>query len=98
MVMNARFIEQYGTHVVIGVSMGGKDVMYLRQSHPSNIQPFHLQELLKNKADARFMDSAQNISEDIYDQVLYLSLFIHYVLCGFKFSLAFAHKFGHLLL
>ncbi|KAI9114467.1 hypothetical protein K1719_014695 [Acacia pycnantha] len=58
----ARFIEEFGTHVVVGVSMGGKDVLYLRQSHSSNLQPTELQKLLKDKADMRFMDSAENSS------------------------------------
>ncbi|KAI9114279.1 hypothetical protein K1719_014507 [Acacia pycnantha] len=64
----ARFIEEFGTHVVVGVSMGGKDVLYLRQSHSSNLQPTELQKLLKDKADMRFMGSAENnslTSEDI---------------------------------
>ncbi|XP_054805043.1 MACPF domain-containing protein At4g24290-like [Prosopis cineraria] len=64
----ARFIEEFGTHVVVGVSMGGKDVLYLRQSHSSNLQPSDLQKLLKDKADMRFMGSAENsslTSEDI---------------------------------
>ncbi|XP_028770150.1 MACPF domain-containing protein At4g24290 [Neltuma alba] len=64
----ARFIEEFGTHVVVGVSMGGKDVLYLRQSYSSNLQPPELQKLLKDKADMRFMDSAENsclTSEDI---------------------------------
>ncbi|XP_028786229.1 MACPF domain-containing protein At4g24290 [Neltuma alba] len=58
----ARFIEEFGTHVVVGVSMGGKDVLYLRQSHSSNLQPTDLQKLLKDKADMRFMGSAENSS------------------------------------
>ncbi|KAK4264640.1 hypothetical protein QN277_025791 [Acacia crassicarpa] len=58
----ARFIKEFGTHVVVGVSMGGKDVLYLRQSHSSNLQPADLQQLLKDKVDMRFMGSAENSS------------------------------------
>ncbi|KAI4343506.1 hypothetical protein L6164_010845 [Bauhinia variegata] len=53
----ARFIERFGTHVVVGVSMGGKDVLYMRQDHPSNLQPTDLQKLLKDIADKRILFS-----------------------------------------
>ncbi|MQK22372.1 hypothetical protein EI013_28805, partial [Escherichia coli] len=35
----AEFIEKYGTHVVVGVKMGGKDVVQLKQSKSSDLQP-----------------------------------------------------------
>ncbi|XP_057499473.1 MACPF domain-containing protein NSL1-like isoform X1 [Actinidia eriantha] len=50
----AEFIEKYGTHVVVGVKMGGKDVIHIKQLQNSNLQPTEVQKLLKQLADERF--------------------------------------------
>ncbi|KAL0927804.1 hypothetical protein M5K25_002015 [Dendrobium thyrsiflorum] len=52
----ARFIEKFGTHIIVGVKMGGKDVIYIRQQHYSNLQPVEVQRRLKEMADKRFLD------------------------------------------
>lgn len=54
----ASFIQKYGTHIVVGVKMGGKDVVYVKQQHSSNIQPADVQKRLKEMADKRFQDSS----------------------------------------
>ncbi|KAF6159669.1 hypothetical protein GIB67_029927 [Kingdonia uniflora] len=53
----ARFIEKFGTHVIVGVKMGGKDVIYVKQQHSSNLQPAEIQKRLKGIADKRFRDA-----------------------------------------
>uniref|UniRef100_A0A0C9RHM9 TSA: Wollemia nobilis Ref_Wollemi_Transcript_21704_2563 transcribed RNA sequence n=1 Tax=Wollemia nobilis TaxID=56998 RepID=A0A0C9RHM9_9CONI len=53
----AGFIEKYGTHVIIGIKMGGKDVIFLKQQHTSNLQATDVQKLLKRIADERFSDA-----------------------------------------
>ncbi|KAI4296790.1 hypothetical protein L6164_036715 [Bauhinia variegata] len=50
----AEFIEKYGTHIVIGVKMGGKDVVHLKQSKKSDLESAEVQKLLKQLADERF--------------------------------------------
>ncbi|XP_010243890.1 PREDICTED: MACPF domain-containing protein At4g24290 [Nelumbo nucifera] len=52
----AKFIGRFGTHVIVGVKMGGKDVIYLKQQHSSNLQPAEVQKRLKEMADKRFLD------------------------------------------
>ncbi|KAF5474440.1 hypothetical protein F2P56_006339 [Juglans regia] len=52
----AEFIEKYGTHIIVGVKMGGKDVIYIKQLETSNIQPTEVQKLLKQLADQRFSE------------------------------------------
>ncbi|KAG2683826.1 hypothetical protein I3760_10G051300 [Carya illinoinensis] len=52
----AEFIEKYGTHVVVGVKMGGKDVIGIKQLEKSNLQPNEVQQLLKKFADQRFSE------------------------------------------
>ncbi|XP_061375971.1 MACPF domain-containing protein At4g24290 [Gastrolobium bilobum] len=53
----ARFIETFGTHIIVGMKMGGKDVIYLKQQHSSTLQPADVQKRLKEMADRRFLDS-----------------------------------------
>ncbi|KAM7500768.1 hypothetical protein LguiA_025182 [Lonicera macranthoides] len=52
----AEFIEKYGTHVIVGVKMGGKDVIHLKQLQESNLEPTEVQKLLKQLADERYAE------------------------------------------
>lgn len=52
----ARFIEKFGTHIIVGVKMGGKDVIYVKQQHSSSLQPADVQKRLKAMADKRFLN------------------------------------------
>lgn len=54
----ARFIEKFGTHVIVGVKMGGKDVVYVKQQHSSSLEPDEVQKKLKEVADKRFNDAS----------------------------------------
>ncbi|KAK2438884.1 MACPF domain-containing protein [Trifolium repens] len=57
----ARFIKRFGTHVIVGVSMGGKDVLYVRQEGTSDLHdPASIQKLLTETASMKFMDTANN--------------------------------------
>ncbi|KAK3037701.1 hypothetical protein RJ639_031072 [Escallonia herrerae] len=53
----ARFIEKFGTHIIVGVKMGGKDVIYVKQQHSSSLLPAEVQKRLKAIADKRFLDA-----------------------------------------
>lgn len=52
--MMIRFIERYGTHVVVGVKMGGKEVLHIKQMQTSSLDPTQVQNSLKQLADQRF--------------------------------------------
>ncbi|KAI3456236.1 hypothetical protein Pfo_012899 [Paulownia fortunei] len=52
----AEFIDKYGTHVIVGVKMGGKDVIHIKQLQNSNLQSTEVQKLLKQLADERFCE------------------------------------------
>lgn len=54
----SRFIDKYGTHVVVGVKMGGKDVIHVKQLRNSNLQPPEVLKFLKLLADGRFSEDA----------------------------------------
>lgn len=53
----ARFIDSFGTHIIVGLKMGGKDVVYMKQQHSSSLQPVDVQKRLKDIADKRFSDA-----------------------------------------
>lgn len=52
-----RFIEKFGTHIIVGVKMGGKDVVFVKQQHSSSLQPAEVQKKLKEIADKRFVEA-----------------------------------------
>lgn len=58
----AEFIEKYGTHIVVGVKMGGKDVVHVKQLQNSHLQPNEVQKLLKELADERFSENVNRSS------------------------------------
>lgn len=67
--LHCRFIETFGTHIVVGVKMGGKDVIYMKQQHSSTLQPADIQKKLKDMADKRFLDANGQFgmpSEQVY--------------------------------
>ncbi|KAF8404321.1 hypothetical protein HHK36_009204 [Tetracentron sinense] len=64
LLFDSRFIEKFGTHVIVGVKMGGKDVIYLKQQHSSPLQPADVQKWLKQMADKRFLDANGQYSMD----------------------------------
>ncbi|KAI5336020.1 hypothetical protein L3X38_026154 [Prunus dulcis] len=53
-----KFIDKYGTHVIVGVKMGGKDMIYAKQQHSSPLQPAEVQKKLKDMADKMYIDGA----------------------------------------
>ena len=77
-----RFIQKFGTHVVVGVKMGGKDVVCFKQLYTSSLQAIEVQRRLKEKADGRFLDRKVDFSQDVdvnkvdYFLSLILSLFL----------------------
>nr|CAB3459888.1 unnamed protein product [Digitaria exilis] len=63
----ARFIDKFGTHIVVGIKIGGKDVIYLKQQHSSSLQPALVQKRLKDMSDRRFLDANGHYDMNIRD-------------------------------
>lgn len=59
-----KFIEKFGTHVIVGVKMGGKDVVYVKQLYSSTLEPSDVQRRLKEVADKRFNEGTGCFSHD----------------------------------
>ncbi|XP_022762743.1 MACPF domain-containing protein At4g24290-like isoform X2 [Durio zibethinus] len=53
----ARFIRTFGTHIIVGVKMGGKDVIYVKQQHSSIVRPADVHAKLKKMADEKFLEN-----------------------------------------
>lgn len=49
-----RFIEKYGTHIVVGLSVGAEDVVLVKQDKSSNMQPSDLKNHLNELGDQHF--------------------------------------------
>nr|XP_043612687.1 MACPF domain-containing protein At1g14780 [Erigeron canadensis] len=53
----ARFIEKYGTHIIVGISIGGQDVILMKQSKSSHLEPSQLKNHLEDLGDQLFNGS-----------------------------------------
>ncbi|PIN21227.1 hypothetical protein CDL12_06073 [Handroanthus impetiginosus] len=60
----AKFITKYGTHIITGVRVGGKDAVYVKQRHSSPLQDIDLQKILKDVSEKRFSDARGMSSND----------------------------------
>ncbi|CAI0397736.1 unnamed protein product [Linum tenue] len=54
--MLSRFIRTYGTHIIVGMAIGGQDVICVRQKHSSTIPPADLRKHLEDLGDFLFSD------------------------------------------
>ncbi|KAL3522580.1 hypothetical protein ACH5RR_015414 [Cinchona calisaya] len=53
----ASFIENYGTHIVTSATIGGRDVVYIRQHQSSPLSALDIENYVKDIGDQRFSDS-----------------------------------------
>ncbi|KAL6992347.1 cinnamoyl-Coa reductase [Sarracenia purpurea var. burkii] len=52
----ASFIETYGTHIVTSATIGGRDVVYIRQHQSSPLSAADIENYVKDIGDQRFTD------------------------------------------
>lgn len=60
MILSHSFIENYGTHIVTSVTIGGRDVVYVRQHQSSPLSLSDIENYVKDIGDQRFSDSKVN--------------------------------------
>lgn len=53
MIFNS-FIEKFGTHIVVGLSIGGQDVVLVKQDNSSTLEPSELKKHLQDLGDQLF--------------------------------------------
>ncbi|KAK6943261.1 Membrane attack complex component/perforin (MACPF) domain [Dillenia turbinata] len=54
----ASFIENYGTHVITSISIGGKDVIYVKQHQSSSLTSLEIKNYVQDIGNQRFSDAA----------------------------------------
>ncbi|EFJ27326.1 hypothetical protein SELMODRAFT_95546 [Selaginella moellendorffii] len=59
----AKFIDTYGTHIIVSIKVGGKDVVYVRQHQSSPLSPTELQKFIKRIADQKFAETNGPVSD-----------------------------------
>ncbi|EOY05047.1 MAC/Perforin domain-containing protein isoform 1 [Theobroma cacao] len=52
----SRFIQTYGTHIIVGMAIGGQDLICVRQNNSSTIPPAELRGYLEDLGDVMFSD------------------------------------------
>ncbi|CAN6444477.1 unnamed protein product [Victoria cruziana] len=52
----ASFIESFGTHIITSITIGGRDVVYVKQHHSSLLSPPEISNYIKEIGDQRFSD------------------------------------------
>lgn len=50
------FIENYGTHIIISVTVGGKDEVYIKQHSSSQLSELEFRNYVKEIGSERFSD------------------------------------------
>ncbi|RYR18563.1 hypothetical protein Ahy_B03g063193 isoform B [Arachis hypogaea] len=58
----AEFIQKYGTHIVVGIKMGGMDVVHIKQLKTSDAGPNEMETLLQQLANERFLEDLNRSS------------------------------------
>ncbi|XP_004302554.1 PREDICTED: MACPF domain-containing protein CAD1-like isoform X1 [Fragaria vesca subsp. vesca] len=58
----ASFIENFGTHVITSVTIGGKDVIYVKQHQSSPLSTMEIKNYIQNIGNQRFSGTESNTS------------------------------------
>lgn len=56
-VIFASFIENFGTHVITSITIGGRDVIYVKQHQSSSLSGKEIMNYVKDIGDQRFLNS-----------------------------------------
>ncbi|KAL1535677.1 MACPF domain-containing protein-like protein [Salvia divinorum] len=56
----SRFIQTYGTHIVVGMAVGGQDVLCVKQKSSSPIPPAELKGYIEELGDCLFSDTTNS--------------------------------------
>ncbi|CAK7343594.1 unnamed protein product [Dovyalis caffra] len=58
----ASFIENFGTHVITSVTIGGKDMIYVKQHHSSPLSTLEIKHYVQDIGNQRFSDTESHTS------------------------------------
>ncbi|XP_008792299.1 MACPF domain-containing protein CAD1 [Phoenix dactylifera] len=63
----ASFIENFGTHIVTSVTIGGKDEIYIKQHHSSQLSASDIEKYVKDIGDQRFLNLENQSSAALFN-------------------------------
>lgn len=71
-----RFIEKFGTHILVGLSIGGKDLLLVKQEVSSNLSPSDLKNHLDELGDQLFTGTCNFLpkNKEQKHKVIYLPI------------------------
>ncbi|XP_020101752.1 MACPF domain-containing protein CAD1-like isoform X2 [Ananas comosus] len=58
----SRFIENYGTHIITSITIGGKDVIYVKQHSSSPLSAMEIKNYVQDLGEQRFSESESHTS------------------------------------
>ncbi|KAJ1418364.1 Membrane attack complex component/perforin [Sesbania bispinosa] len=64
----ARFIKKFGTHILVGLSIGGKDLIFVKQDVSSTLPPSELKKHLHELGDQLFTGTCNFLPKTCKDQ------------------------------
>lgn len=59
----SRFIRTYGTHIIVGMGVGGQDLLCVKQKPSSGVPPAELKGYLDDLGDCLFSDRTSPLPE-----------------------------------
>jgi hypothetical protein len=92
------FIENFGTHVITSITIGGKDVIYVKQHNTSPLSKLEIKNYIQDIGNQRFSDinshtsSGQTKSKDKASSLKF-QIFL-YTFISFKFNIAWNITLG----
>lgn len=72
------FIENFGTHIVTSATIGGRDVVYIRQHQSSPLSTLDIENYVEDIGDHRFQDSKSQSSAGPLKYKDKVSIFVHH--------------------
>jgi MAC/Perforin domain len=77
-----RFIENYGTHIVTSVTIGGKDVIYVKQHSSSALSTAEIKSYVQDIGDHRFSENDNHNSGPIKLKDKVSAIFFFFLICN----------------
>jgi hypothetical protein len=94
------FIENFGTHVITSITIGGKDVIYVKQHNTSPLSKLEIKNYIQDIGNQRFSDINSHTSSGqtkSKDKASSLKFHIYlYTFMSFKFNIGWNITLGYI--
>ncbi|CAD5166785.1 unnamed protein product [Musa acuminata subsp. malaccensis] len=84
----ASFIENFGTHIITSVTIGGKDEVYIKQHHSSQLSVSEIENYVKEIGDQRFLNlEHQSLNAPLnYKDKVSASVILKHICCAILYN------------